>query len=344
MESETMVWIEFAVCLAIIVTAGSRLAKYGDIIAEKTGLGRVWIGVVLLAAVTSLPELANGISAVTFVGKPDLALGDLFGSNLINLVIIAIIDLVHRQGRPVLHYLGTGIVLSTVLSLGLIAAAATSLFLSQNLLTVAIFGRVGLYSVVLFVMYLAAQYMIFRFQQRKSEGERVSGVTPVVSVESARQVIIFFVVAALATVGAGIWLASIGSRISQQTGLSAGFVGTLFLAFCTSAPEIVVSIAAVRLGAMEMAVGNMVGSNLFNMGFIIFVVDLFYAPGLVFQGVDTVHIVTALFAILMSCVVIIGAIFRPRLWLRGWVGTDTFLLVLFYLGAMVTLHQLSKPG
>ncbi|MDO8715674.1 MAG: hypothetical protein Q7J73_02535 [Dehalococcoidales bacterium] len=117
-----MIWLQFAVCLAIIVVSGSKLAKYGDVIAEKTGLGRVWIGVVLLAAVTSLPELATGITSATVLAEPDLTMGDLFGSNLINLVIIAILDLVHRRG-PVLHYLGSGIVLSTILSLFLIAAA-----------------------------------------------------------------------------------------------------------------------------------------------------------------------------------------------------------------------------
>src|SRR3990172_2406536 len=163
-----LIWVQFAVCLLIIVVAGTKLAKYGDLIAKKTGLGRVWIGVVLLATITSLPELATGISSVAFVGQPDLTMGDLFGSNLINLMIIAIIDLVHRSG-PVLHYLGMGIVLSTVLSLFLIAAAATSLYLAQNLLTVALFGRIGIYSFVLFCLYLLAQYMIFRFQSVESE-------------------------------------------------------------------------------------------------------------------------------------------------------------------------------
>jgi len=90
----------------VIIVAGTKLAKYGDLIAEKTGLGRIWIGVVLLATITSLPELATGISSVTFVGEPDLTMGDLFGSNLINLVIIAVIDLFYTRG-PVLHYLGT---------------------------------------------------------------------------------------------------------------------------------------------------------------------------------------------------------------------------------------------
>ena len=122
-----MVWLQFAVCLAVIVIAGTRLSKYGDIIAEKTGLGHVWVGIVLLATVTSLPEVATGISSVAIIQKPDLAIGDLFGASLINLAIIAVIDVLYRKG-PVLHLLGTGIVLATILSMLLIAAAATSIF------------------------------------------------------------------------------------------------------------------------------------------------------------------------------------------------------------------------
>lgn len=339
-----MVWIQFAVCLAIIVVSGSKLAKYGDVIADKTGLGRVWIGVVLLAAATSLPELATGISSVTFVGKPDLTMGDLFGSNLINLLIIAVIDLVYRNG-PVLHYLGTGIVLSTILSLFLIAAAATSLYLAQNHLTVVLFGRIGIYSLALFLLYLLAQYMIFHFQaDNRSDIRNNEAVRTPRDPVPLKKAVGFFVLAALITAGAGTWLAAIGDQISEVTGLGASFVGTLFLALCTSAPEIVVSISAVRLGALDMAVGNMVGSNLFNMGVIIFVDDLFYSAGPILQGVNINHLITALFAVLMSSIVIIGIIFRPRFRWRIPVGVDTAALVILYAGAMVTLYLLGKPA
>lgn len=338
------IWLQFIVCLAIITVAGTKLAKYGDLIAEKTGLGRVWIGVVLLASITSLPELATGVSSVTFVGEPDLTMGDLFGSNLINLVIIAIIDLVHTSG-PVLHYLGTGIVLSTVLSLFLVAAAAVSLFLAQNLPTVDLFGRVGIYSLMLLFLYLLAQYMIFRFQSTEPEGEQKDEVA-----SSGRHLVpldkgvIYFAIAAVVTAGAGVWLASIGDQIAEVTGLSASFVGTLFLAIVTSAPEIVVSISAVRLGALDMAVGNVVGSNMFNMGVIIFVNDLFYSAGPILQEVDVEHVITALFAILMSSIVVIGIIFRPRFWLRVWVGADTVALAVLYFAALITLYHLGRVG
>lgn len=339
-----MVWVQFSICLVVIVIAGTQLAKYGDLIAEKTGLGRVWIGVVLLAAITSLPELATGISSVTLVGEPDLTIGDLFGSNLINLMIIAVVDLVHRGG-PILYYLGTGIILSSVLSLFLIGAAATFLFLAQNLPTIVLFGRMGIYSIVLFGLYLLAQYMIFRFN--KAEVKKVQAAESPAGNQlsiSLRKGTVLFVVSALATAAAGTWLAFIGDQIAGITGLSTSFVGTMFLAVCTSAPEIVVTISAARLGALDMAVGNVIGSNLFNMGIIIFVNDLFYSAGPILQSVDVNHIITALFAILMSSIVVIGIVFRPRFWLRMWVGMDSVALALMYVGALVTLYLLSSPG
>jgi cation:H+ antiporter len=146
----------------------------------------------------------------------------------------------------------------------------------------------------------------------------------------------------MVTIGAGIWLGLIGNELSEVTGLNASFVGTLFLAICTSAPEIVVSISALRLGALDMAVGNVIGSNLFNMGVTIFVDDLFYTTGPILSYAAMDHIGTALFAILMSCVVIIGLIFRPRFWPRIWVGVDAMALIFLYVGAIVVLYVLGK--
>lgn len=74
-----LVWIKFIFCTSIIVFAGYKLSIYGDVIAEKTGLGRTWIGIVLMAGVTSLPELITGVTSVTVTHAPDIAVGDLVG-------------------------------------------------------------------------------------------------------------------------------------------------------------------------------------------------------------------------------------------------------------------------
>src|SRR5512146_3480128 len=94
-----MIWIEFIICAGLIFWTGSLLSKYGDVIAEKMGLGRVWLGAILIAGVTSLPELASGISAVAWLNAPNLAAGAAVGSCLFNLVLIAIMDLAYQPGR-----------------------------------------------------------------------------------------------------------------------------------------------------------------------------------------------------------------------------------------------------
>jgi cation:H+ antiporter len=208
-----------------------------------------------------------------------------------------------------------------------------------------LFGRIGVYSLVLFCLYLISQYMIFHFNPAKPEETQQNNSAPTSQQAiSLKRLSAYFVIAAVATFGAGIWLAFIGSQISEITGLSTTLVGAVFLAICTSAPEMVVSISAVRLGALDMAVGNMVGSNLFNMGVIIFIDDLFYKTGPILQSVDVSHIATALFAILMSSIILIGLVFRPHRWLHFWMGPDTVLLAILYAGAILTLYYLGKTA
>ncbi len=127
-----MLWIAFVVCTAVIVYAGSRLAKYGDIIAEKTGLGRAWIGVVLMASVTSLPELITGISSVTFAGVPDIAVGDILGSCVFNMLILAFLDAIHRP-MPISAKAHQGNVLSAGFGILMLSIMSGSLFLRMSL-------------------------------------------------------------------------------------------------------------------------------------------------------------------------------------------------------------------
>ena len=333
-----MIWVQFVICLSVIILVGTRLSKYGDIIAEKTGMGRIWVGIVLLATITSLPEVATGISSVAIIKNPDLAIGDLFGASLLNLAIIAVVDVLYKKG-PILHFLGTGIVLATILSVLLIAAAATSIFLAHSVLSASIFGFIGIYSPILLCIFFLSQYMLFLFKIRQTDStdETDSQGNEYASI-SLKRTILYFSLTAIAIIGAGTWLGFIGDQIADSTGMKASFVGTLFLAISTTAPEMVVSISAARLGALEMAVANVVGSNLFNIGVIIFLNDLFFHEGPILKYVSTGHILTALFALMMSSIVIIGVIFRPKFWIKSWVGIDTTFIAILYISALVTLY------
>jgi cation:H+ antiporter len=272
------------------------------------------------------------------VKNPDLAIGDLFGAGLLNLAIIALIDIIYTKG-PILRLLGTGMVLAVILSMLLITAAAASIFMAQSVLSIHLLGIVGIYSPILLCLYLVSQYMLFRFRAQQPEKASNNGDKPIdYAGVSLKGTLIKFSLTAVVIIGAGIWLGLIGDQIAHATGLKASFIGTLFLAISTTAPEMVVSVSAARMGAPEMAVANVVGSNLFNIGVVVFLDDLVFSGGPLLASVSMGHILTALFALMMSSVVIIGIVFRPKIWLKGWVGIDTTFIALLYIAALVALY------
>ena len=118
-----LLWLQLGATAAIILIASQFLARSADVVAEKTGLGRSFVGVVMLATATSLPELGTGISSIVVVDAPDLAAGDAFGSNLFNLMIIGFLDLYWRNG-PVLNSVRSTSVVVGALGIGLIALAS----------------------------------------------------------------------------------------------------------------------------------------------------------------------------------------------------------------------------
>jgi len=324
-----LVWLKFIGSLVIILFAGTKLARYGDIIAEKTGLGGAWVGLLLMATATSLPELFTGISAVALVGAPNLALGDAFGSNLFNLMIIALLDILHRKG-PLLTRVGSRHTLLGGLTILLIAFATLSIFVSSNISGLHL-GWVSIFTPLLILLYLFTLRKAFhheRSQQAQPVEEREAPRYEEISLPRAYT---YYSIAALSIIAGAIWLAFVGSEINEVTGWGATFVGSLFLAAVTSAPEVVVSIAALRLGAVDMAVANMLGSNMFNMGIVLAGDDLFYRAGSLFADVSINHVFSGLVAILMTCVIIVGLSSPSRRKMLPGVTWYTIVLIVLYL-------------
>ena len=325
-----LVWLEFAVCLALIAVAGYRLSLYGDMIAEKRGLTRTWVGVVMVASVTSLPELISGLSSVTVAHTPDIALGDILGSCVFNLMLIVVLDFLHRQGS-VYTSAHVGHTLSAGFGVILIGFVGVNLLLVANGSHLGI-GHVGLYTPVILLLYVLAMRVIFRYEQMRelpnadAETERYASTT-------LRQAVIGYSLAALVVMAAGIWLPFVGKALAMQNGWGEGFVGTLLVAAVTSLPEAAVSIAAMRNGALDMALGNLFGSNLFNIA-ILAVDDLAYLPGPLLGAVDPTHAVSALSAMVMSGIAIVGLFYRARQRVFRTVGwTSLFLLTVYLFNA-----------
>jgi cation:H+ antiporter len=301
-------WLAFAVCAALIAVAGTLLSRYGDVIADKTGLSGTWIGLALLATVTSLPDLVTGASAVVLAEAPNLALGDILGSCVFNLFLLTILDLLHRK-ESVFSRASRGHILAAGFSVLLIGFIGFNLLLGAHTPQLAI-GHVGAYSVVIVLIYAVAMRTVFRYERAEHAAyteERAERYPHI----SLRQASWRYAGAATVIVAAGIWLPFVGTALAATMGWHLTFVGTLFVAAATSLPEAVVTIAALRIGALDMAVSNLLGSNLFN-GLLVALDDVLYLKGPLLANVSPLHGLSALSAIMMTGVVIIGLLFRPR--------------------------------
>jgi len=321
-----LIWFKFLLCLVIILFAGTKLARYGDVIARKTGLGGIWIGLVLLAAITSAPELVTGVSSAVLVGLPDLAMGTLFGSCMFNLTILALLDILHRR-TPVLSEVRLRHIASAGTGILLIAVAAGSIFAGERLSGLAL-GWVGIPSIIILILYLAGIWGLFRFE-RSHQSPPLQATPSQYEEVPIRTVWFKFALASALVIGAGIWLSFIGGEIAETYGWSSSFVGSLFLAISSSMPELVVSIAALRLGALDMAVADILGSNMFNIA-IIFPVDLLYARAPILSLVSTAHLTTAVAMVVMGLLVIIGLRFRQK--------RKTFIVISWYGLALIGLY------
>jgi len=313
-------------CLLLIFFSGRRVASYGDVIAQRTGLGGAWIGLVLIALVTSLPEVFTGVSAITLAKSPDLTIGDLFGANSFNLLNLALLDIAHRNGS-LLTAVSSSHGLTARLSLALVLIPAASIFFSSYFPTPGI-AWIGWSTPVIIGLYLFfVRYILIR--------ERSEATSQVVDQYSAvadlKVVYRNFAISAVVIIGAGIWLAIVGKEIAAVTGWGESFVGSLLIAFTTSLPEITVSFTALRLGAVDLAFANMVGSNLFNMT-IIPIDDLLYPQGPVLAAVSSSHLVIALAVMVMTGILIAGLRYKPKRFFRlSWYNCA--IIVIFLLGA-----------
>ena len=330
MDGMAGTWTQFLACMVVIGYAGGKLAHHGDIIGRKTGWSGNLAGLLLLSTVTSLPELATGISAAGFAGKPDIAAGDVFGSCVFNLLILAFLDALRRE-EPLYHSASQDHILSGAFGVGLLALAGAALVLGERLDGLAL-GRVGIVSPLLVVLYVLAMRAIHTLDRRHEGGGDGGGADPAQDI-GMRRALLLYAVAALVVVAAGGYLPFVATRLSGLMGWESAFVGTLFVAAATSMPELSVAVTALRMGRVDMAVGSILGSNMFNMAMLA-VDDVAYREGPLLSQVSPVHAVSVFAALAMSGLVIAALVTRTRsrvLGIMSWYSVGA--LVLFGLNA-----------
>ncbi len=323
---------EFGAALLLIGFAGSRLSRYGEQIAERSGLGGSWVGLTLLAPVTSLPELITGLSAVGLTESVDIAVGAVLGSCVFNLALIALMDLLLGRESVFVrvrrsHVLPAGF---TVILLGTVCLG----LLVERQDTGFAFFHLGASSVLVLGLYAVAMRAIYR----KERGDKAAPQSDAVQVSGTtnRELGLRFALAAGAVVLAGLWLPFAGMRLASAFQLHETFVGTLFVAFATSVPEAVVTVAALRVGAPNMAFANLLGSNLFNIAILV-PEDLLLTSGPILAAASPLHVVSAISAVIMTGIVMVSLEQRPRVEVFRLSAPSLLLVLVFCLNAYLIL-------
>ena len=277
--------IVFLASAVAVVLLGTYLAKYGDALASLTGLGRLFVGSILVALATSLPEVSNNITAVR-IDNPQLALGDVLGSNMFNILILAVVALIFGGKRfiqrvaPEQGYL---IVLAAALT-----GLAVIFSLAKSEVSV---WQVGLSSIIVLVVYLVGMWIVYRRRPASSEEAEADevGIT-------LRRAWVMFSLVSVGVIISGILLAQSMDQIAHETGISSGVLGILAVALVTSMPEISATFAAARLGAADLGFAGVYGSCVFNITILAYA-DFFYRKGVVVNTAELEHYIAGVIAL-----------------------------------------------
>jgi len=326
----------FLLCAALIFFSGTKLAHYGDQMAELTGMGKAWFGLIMMASVTSLPELFVGISSASIIESADFAVGDVLGSCAFNLAILSLLDVFSKK-TTLFSVASQSHVLAGALGIVLFSFVGIGLFLPYDFKLI---DWIGISSVVFITLYLVSIKLVYQYDKNHPTQSIPSKLVELQNKTSLKKVIFWYSLNALVVIGAALVLPHFVEQISDQTGLNKSFTGTILLALSTSLPEVAVSIAAIRMGAIDMAVGNLLGSNLFNI-FILAIGNFFYTKGHILVDASESHIISVFSIITMTAIAIIGLTYRSKSkpFLLAW---DTLLIVIMFIFNMVILYKLSS--
>ena len=284
--------------------------------------------------------MATGVSSVVLANVPDVAVGDVLGSCAYNLLILVFLDYLDRD-TPFFKYAGSGHILSAGFGIVMLGVVCWNLVLSQFGLQWSVWN-IGIYTPMIFLIYVFAMRTIFVYEKAHvadftdKEPDKYPG-------QSLRGLLVRYGIAAAFVVAAGIWLSYVAADIAEQMGWSYSFVGTMFAALVTSLPELVVTYTAVRIGAVDMAIGDLLGSNLFNI-LILSVDDVFYRAGDLLSSISSIHLVTAISATIMTGITVIGLFLRSRRQILNRFGWPSIFLLLVYLvnGGILYFHSNSQ--
>ncbi|MFA9555815.1 sodium:calcium antiporter [Evansella sp. AB-rgal1] len=329
-----MMYFLFIFAAIITVFSAIKLSTYADVLSERTSLGGLMVGTLLLAGATSLPEVTTSATAI-FVNNPDIAIGNVLGSNLFNLLILAVVDLLYRK-KKMMTQINKDHLYTGLLGIGLSGLVFVTILLPSG---ITILG-IGIESYLLVIFYIAG--MKFISSQTTSVEEVTAATAEIEDIKemhhtgaiSLRRAKFGFGIAAFIIFISGSLLTISGDAIAASTGISSSFIGSFLIAGATSLPELVTVIVAIQLRNFNLAVGNILGSNIFNM-MIIVLVDILYRNGSILSATNPVSAVTAGAVLVLYIIVLVGII----VWQmkvsskQGYTIPSALLVVVYFLSS-----------
>jgi len=328
------VWalVQFAVGAVVIGVAGTRLATVADAVADRTGLGEAVTGALLLGAVTSMPGLLASATAA-WNGLPEMAVSNAVGGIAAQTLFLVVADFVHKRAN-----------------LEHAAASPTNLFQGSLLIALLAFPWMAAnldvfeswplhpVSGLMLLLYLGGQRAAAGIRREPMWRPRQTSATEEDQPDgdhqrrSLRLLLLSFVGLGLLTAAAGWAVGRAGVELVAEFGWRESVVGGLMTALASSMPELVTTIAAVRVGAYTLAVSGIVGGNAFDTLFVA-ASDAFYLEGSIYHAISQRQQFLLGMAVLMTAVLLSGLIRRERSGPAN-VGNEGILLILCY-AAMV---------
>lgn len=330
---------------AAILLAGTRLAAVADRLADRTGLGEAFVGAVFLGATTSLPGITASVTAA-WDGHPALAVSNAIGGIAAQTAFLAIADIAYRRANLEHAAASLGnliwgaflIVLLAVLLLGIVGPSLSAF-------------DVHVVTPVTILLYLGGLRMVQKAREEPMWRPRMTHATRVdePDTDAARRhsptrLVAEFTVAAVLVAAAGWLVARAGESLVVHAGLSESLVGGLIVAVATSLPELITSVAAVRRGALTLAVGGILGGNTFDTLFVA-MADVAYRDGPIHTAITSRETALVVLTIIMTAVLLLGLLWRQRLG-PGRIGLESLLVLglyafgLFILSGPTTLYSI----
>ncbi len=267
------------------------MARYGDKISEGTTISKIWMGTFLLATITSMPELVVTATS-SLIKSPNIAVSDVFGSNFLDIAIIGILDLAFYKviRGPIFRKLGKEHIITLVAAIFLSIIYLFGIYLKPS----GTFLNISYVSFIILLLWFYFQEQIFKAQRRGHVGK--TGMQ-----NDLKKMTIWFIMYSILILISGIFLSLSAKTLSRAYGISDSFFGGVVVSAITSLPEIVVSVEAIVVISFDMAVGNLIGSALFNMG-LLFIADAFYIKDTIIRHIDekSIMILSSLFILISA--------------------------------------------